>query len=530
MDFGLLTRSHSDFRPPNAPRASAGARHLWPSVEELEQRQLLASVVEYQVPSPGALPSEIIPGPDGNLWFTQGLGNHIGMINPRTHDFTLFALPQNYSSVDGITVGPDGNLWFTDILFGTQPPIGAIGTLDPATGAIREFPEQDAGSVPMGITTGPGGDLWFTNENNKNIGIFNPTTDSITLLAVPVAIGGAMGITTGPDGNIWVSLTADNSIGKINPTTIAVTVFPDATDGGSPEDIIVGPDGNLWFNEVYVAQLGRMNPTTGAFTQIPITDQSGGITAGADGKIWFTEYSPAIGMINPTTHAVTTYPIPAPANGSGATPEGIAFGPDGNIWFADTNGYAIGVLDRTGTASVPGPKSLPRGVPFGFTLTVNDARTTRAVGASDTVKLSLDTVQDWGESLMVSTGAGVSAFVGLTLKKHRRSYHLVNPVFIQGRTPAARAGVVKDQTLLVEKELTAGTGKHKHVIGVEVVFSKSLHRQLARDFARQAARGTRPAHPVELVANFTEPGTSVTMAGYAREAPGGRIVVIAKSR
>ena len=72
-----------------------------------------ACLTEFPVPTYYSEPSEITTGPDGNLWFTEVIGNKIGKITPSGH-FTEFAIPTVDSSPIGIAPGPDGNLWFTE--------------------------------------------------------------------------------------------------------------------------------------------------------------------------------------------------------------------------------------------------------------------------------------------------------------------------------------------------------------------------------------------------------------------------------
>jgi virginiamycin B lyase len=77
-----------------------------------------------------------------------------------------------------------------------------------------------------------------------------------------------------------------------------------------------------------------------------------GIAAGADGALWFTEYvvngdngapntASAIGRIT-TAGAITEFPLPSAAS----TPQGIAAGPDGALWFIETG-------DTNSTPNVP---------------------------------------------------------------------------------------------------------------------------------------------------------------------------------
>src|SRR5213593_3045232 len=68
------------------------------------------TITEYPTPTANSNPVGITAGPDGNLWFTGGLG-----ITKVTTSgvFTGYPVPGSRSAL-GITAGPDGNLWFTE--------------------------------------------------------------------------------------------------------------------------------------------------------------------------------------------------------------------------------------------------------------------------------------------------------------------------------------------------------------------------------------------------------------------------------
>jgi streptogramin lyase len=64
------------------------------------------------------------------------------------------------------------------------------------------------------------------------------------------------------------------------------------------------------------------------------------VTGGPDGNLWFSNSSgSAIGRLRPDG-TVQSFPIP-----SGASPFGITAGPDGNIWFTDAKGIGRVTLD-----------------------------------------------------------------------------------------------------------------------------------------------------------------------------------------
>src|SRR5438309_725940 len=113
-------------------------------------------ITEFALPTQGGIPYQITAGPDGNLWFTEIVGNRIGRISP-TRGISEFSLPTAGSRPYGIALGPDGNLWFTEIV-GNH-----IGRISPS-GTISEFSIPTSNSKPYGIAKGPDHQLWFTEE------------------------------------------------------------------------------------------------------------------------------------------------------------------------------------------------------------------------------------------------------------------------------------------------------------------------------------------------------------------------------
>src|SRR5271166_4442544 len=61
--------------------------------------------------TPLRTPDLITTGPDGNLWFTEGLASRIGRITP-LGVVSEFAMLDPKDVAFGMTAGPDGALWF----------------------------------------------------------------------------------------------------------------------------------------------------------------------------------------------------------------------------------------------------------------------------------------------------------------------------------------------------------------------------------------------------------------------------------
>lgn len=292
--------------------------------------QPIGPITEFPIQGKGTF--GITVGPDGNLWFTGGMG--VGYITP-AGQVTEFALPTGVFGASSIAKGSDGNLWFIDNL--------GVGRVTPA-GQVTEYPVPTANSMPQSITAGPDGTLWFTELNTNPAQIGRITTGgSITEFQLPSSGALPKQITAGPDGNLW--FTDANGIGRFTPGG-QFTEFPTHAPTAllTDQGITAGPDGNLWFTEydleVGFSQIGRITPA-GRITMFPLLSddtQAHAITAGPDGDLWFTEgFGNQIGRITPTGQFAEK-PLPRQAS----DPGGIIAGPDGNLWFTEGSYPTIG--------------------------------------------------------------------------------------------------------------------------------------------------------------------------------------------
>lgn len=333
------------------------------------------SITEYSTPASNSSPSGITIGPDGALWFTEASANQIGRITA-TGVVTEYPIPTAAAEPNGITLGPDGALWFTEL---GADKIGRITT----AGIVTEYSVPSPDAQPNWIAAGPDGALWFTEQGATQIGRISPA-GAITeypVPALPPYFGMSLnGIVAGSDGALWFAGAGTNNndqcfefpfclipfIGRIT-TSGVVTENIITSDGfAEPYAITSGPDSALWFTDG-AGQIGRMT-TAGNVTRYSgpnINNGGWGITTGADGALWFTEgpcivprdtgqgcgsAPPAIGRI--TTNGVyTEYPIPS----TNAQPVGIAAGPNGTMWFAESGsgGSKIGTFAISMLAGPP---------------------------------------------------------------------------------------------------------------------------------------------------------------------------------
>jgi streptogramin lyase len=115
---------------------------------------------------------------------------------------------------------------------------------------------------------------------------------------------------------------------------------------------------------VYVASAAAAASTITEFPVPTAISQPNGIAAGPDGNLWFTETNGnKIGRIT-TSGAITEFGVPTSNSG----PYGIANGSDGNVWFTESSGNKIGRITTSGAISeftIPTSSSFAYGIAAG---------------------------------------------------------------------------------------------------------------------------------------------------------------------
>lgn len=187
-------------------------------------------------------------------------------------------------------------------------------------------------------------------EKSRNIRVMT----SITAISLPTDAD-AFDITSGPDGALWFTDSGRGEIDRIDRNAVdgsPITKFS-VRNGNKPDYIVAGPDGALWFTEHDAAvemdladvETGESAPHAGRIGKIDtrgkVTDYqiptrvkasgTGGITVGPDGALWFTESEGnKIARIT-ITGKISEFPLSV-----GAYPGGIALGSDGALWFTES--------------------------------------------------------------------------------------------------------------------------------------------------------------------------------------------------
>ena len=217
---------------------------------------------------------------------------------------------------------------------GTRPPVvwhrrdadGAVGSLR-HTGAGRGSSRGRCEGRPTALL----------------IALVMPATApaAISEFPVPTPASTPFQITAGPDRALWFTEGNGNKIGRIT-TTGEVEEFRVPTPAScSPGESPPARTGALWVHRARGQQDrgGPPHPADSTEFTIPTPAATPGeSTAGPDGALWFTETNGnKIGRIT-TSGRFTEFTIPTP----NSNPVGITAGPDGALWFAESDGNNIG--------------------------------------------------------------------------------------------------------------------------------------------------------------------------------------------
>ncbi|MFT3863300.1 MAG: hypothetical protein QM729_03435 [Solirubrobacterales bacterium] len=288
----------------------------------------------------GATPEGIAAGPEGSLWFAERGLDRIGRVTPGG-DVTEYPLPTANAQPSQIAAGADGNMWFT------ESRSGNVGRITPL-GVVTEFQICDEYCAPWGITAGPEGDVWVALAGSGEVARVT-ASGAITRFPLDVGANTPAMIATGSDGNLWIAdkglVEEEPTIGQVvrlTPSGQATSfLVPTPVENFRPTAIAAGPDGAIWFSGSGVG-VGRVD-TSGSFSEFPVPQwgESDAMTAGPDGDVWFAmsgggAHDGWIDRITPDGH-LTTYSVPYGSRG-------VTVGAEGDIWFTEWVEGKIGRL------------------------------------------------------------------------------------------------------------------------------------------------------------------------------------------
>ncbi len=276
----------------------------------------------------GAHPHDAAPAPDGKVWYTAQAQGALGILDPSTGAIEQVPLGDG-SAPHGVIPGPDGKAWITD---GGQ---NAIVSFDPASRKITVYPlPGDAGYANLNTAAFDGaGSLWFTGQSGV-YGRLDPARGAMQLFEAPKGRG-PYGITATPAGEIYFASLAGSYLGHVDTRTGAATVIEPPTPGQGARRVWADSKGQIWVSEWNAGQVSRYTPSSGAWRswRLPgAAPRTYAVYVDDQDIVWLSDFGAnAVVRFDPRTETFTSFPGSAP----GAEVRQI-LGRPGEVWAPES--------------------------------------------------------------------------------------------------------------------------------------------------------------------------------------------------
>jgi len=289
----------------------------------------------------GGYPVDIVV--NSSLLYLTEWASSIASLNPLTNDLTRWAVPDDPSYPDELTLNGTYLYW-------TEFYNDKVGRLNPKTNTMIRW-NVTAGAAPEGIVVN-GSFVYFTENYGYRIGRLDTAANILTEWDSGTAHA-PYGIVC--NGSV-LYFTASGKIGRLNPKTNMLTTWNVPTPTSGPGGIVV--DGRyLYFTELFGNKIGRLDPSIdGTSTSItPSTPKTVPTTTTPTPQL--LKIIPLTTILEPT-YAVTIPSINPPftewpITSSGPSPHGpgpyeIAVGIGSPVYFTERYYGRIGLLTYLG--------------------------------------------------------------------------------------------------------------------------------------------------------------------------------------
>jgi len=267
-----------------------------------------AEVEEFVLPD-GDHPHDVAPAADGGVWYTAQHAGALGWLDPASGAIRHIPLGDG-SSPHGVIVGPDGAPWITD------SGLNAVVRVDPQTDRVQRF-APPPGTPYMNLNTAtfdPRGILWFTGQAGY-YGRLDPASGEMKVFEAPHGRG-PYGICTGGDGNIYYASLAGSHIARVDPDTGVAQVIEPPTPRQGARRVWGDSQGHIWVSEWNAGRLGRYHTTTGSWTEWPLPGnrpKAYAVYVDEEDKVWISDFgADAILRFDPGKEAFELVRLPSP--------------------------------------------------------------------------------------------------------------------------------------------------------------------------------------------------------------------------
>jgi len=215
------------------------------------------------------------------IWFTNNLGDQVGMFDENTEKFKLFDAPGYPHSC---LIDPDGNVWVT-INQGND-----ILKIEGPTGKMTRYPVPTPKSLPYGIIRDPrNGVIWFAEAGADKVAKLEPKTGQFTEFEALTKHANIKRLGMDSKGNVWWGAQQSHKLGRIDAKTGRVTEYEPPTKYWGPYGLVVDHNDMVWIAGFDANRLMRFDPSNESWLEIPFSSLYSGVRVmdvDSQGRIW----------------------------------------------------------------------------------------------------------------------------------------------------------------------------------------------------------------------------------------------------
>jgi virginiamycin B lyase len=291
---------------------------------------------------PGEHPHDVAPAADGQrVWYTAQHAGALGLLDPETGAIETIPLGEG-SSPHGVVVGPNGAAWVTDT------GLNAIVRVDAETRELANWPLAGPNANLNTATIDPDGVVWFTGQNGI-VGRLDPATTPPGTVLEPRAAPrgqGPYGIDVTPEGEVYFASLAGSYLGRILPGEggdFTLEEIDPPTPNQGTRRVWSDSQGVLWTSQWNAGQVGRYDPATGEWTEWRLpgdAPQAYSVYVDERDDVWLSDFGAnSLVRFDPDTEEFVSLPLP---HADARVRQML--GRPGEVWGAESGADALVVV------------------------------------------------------------------------------------------------------------------------------------------------------------------------------------------
>ncbi|MEZ4868414.1 MAG: PA14 domain-containing protein [Caldilineaceae bacterium] len=255
------------------------------------------------------------------------------------------AVAGGFNQPKGVAVGPDNRLYVADT--GNQ----RVLVLQPDGTLVGQLQPTDPFVEPFDIAVDQEGVVYVLDAGADRVARFDRADNYLGDLPVDsTLVGRSRGIHVDQQGRIWVANTPGGRVVALDQEgklLLAIPIWPG--EDSQPVDVAVGNDGSIFVTDAGLNKLVRFDPSGRRLLawDIPVANSvdSSHLTVAANGSLYMTKPEPfMVSQLTSGGDLIGDWSVIQPG-GAIVKPIGITVDSSNRVWFVDTAGGALYVIE-----------------------------------------------------------------------------------------------------------------------------------------------------------------------------------------